>query len=429
MTRTRSPRAASVSGGLASIVGGSVAGQGVVIVGYPLLTRLYDPAEFGLLTVFTSIVGILAVLSTASLETAIPIPGGDREATAVAWAGIGFVGLTALGTGALGWVVAAPLGRLLGVPALAGFWWLVPLTVLALGIYQLLSDWMVRERSYPALGRRNLFQGVGQVSTQAALGCAGAGAGGLLLGLGVGRLCAMGGLLSHRGLLRQPWPGLASVRAAVRRFRRFPLLAAPSTLLNSAGLDVPMLIISAVYGDARAGLLGLTVRVVGTPSAIIGQAAYQVFTGESGARLRRAGGQLGVAVRGAALRLCAVGLLPAVVLVAAGPQLFSLIFGQRWIEAGDYARLLAVAYLAQFVVTPVGSTLALLERQGQQLGWAALRLTLTAGCPLVCGIVHAPIKTAIIGLCCAHVLSYLLLYALCVRAADASDRTDRVRSG
>jgi O-antigen/teichoic acid export membrane protein len=99
-----------VSGGLASIVSGSVAGQGVVIVGYPLLTRLYDPSEFGLLTVFTSIVGILAVLSTASLETAIPIPGEDREAAAVAWAGIGFVGLTALGTGALGWVVAAPPG-------------------------------------------------------------------------------------------------------------------------------------------------------------------------------------------------------------------------------------------------------------------------------------------------------------------------------
>jgi O-antigen/teichoic acid export membrane protein len=413
----------SVAGGIASIVSGSIAGQGVVIVGYPLLTRLYNPSEFGLLTVFTSIVGILAVLSTASLETAIPIPGEDREATAVAWAGIGFVGLTALLTGVAGWAVAARLTGLLGVPALAGFWWLVPLTVLALGMYQLLSDWMVRERSYGALGRRNLFQGVGQVSAQAALGFAGAGPGGLLLGLGVGRLCALGGLLSRRGLLRQPWPGLASVRDAVVRFRRFPLLAAPSTLLNSAGLDVPILIISAIYGDARAGLLGLTVRVVGTPSAIIGQAVYQVFTGESGARLRQSDGMLGSSVRAAALRLCVGGLLPAMVLIAAGPQLFGFVFGQRWVEAGDYARLLAVAYLAQFVVTPVASTLFLLERQGQQLGWAVVRLTLTAGGPIVCGALHAPIKMAIIGLACGHVLSYLLLYVLCVRAADASDRT------
>jgi len=110
------------------------------------------------------------------------------------------------------------------------------------------------------------------------------------------------------------------------------------------------------------------------------------------------------------------------VLIVAGPQLFVFVFGQRWMEAGDYARLLAVAYLAQFVVTPVASTLYLLERQGQQLGWAAVRLTLTAGGPIVCAALHAPIKMAIIGLACGHVLSYLLLYVLCVRAADASDR-------
>jgi len=416
-------RVSSVPGSIASIVSGSIAGQGIVILGYPLLTRLYDPSQYGLLTVFTSVVGLLAVLSTASLEAAIPIPGDDREATAVAWAAIGSVGLAALLTAALGWIVAAPLADLLGVPALAGFWWLVPFTVLALGMYQVLSDWMIRERSYAALGKRNLLQGVGQVSTQAALGLAGAGAGGLLLGVGVGRLCGVGGLLSRRGLLRQARPSLASVRDAVRRFRCFPLLAAPSTLLNSAGLDAPMLIISALYGDARAGLLGLTVRVVGTPAVIIGQAVYQVFTGESGARLRQSDGMLGSSVRAAALRLCAGGALPAVVLIAAGPYLFGVVFGQQWAEAGEYSRILAFAYLAQFVVTPVASTLFLLERQGQQLAWAAVRLTLTAGGPVVCGIFQAPVKTAIIALACGHVLSYILLYMLCLHAADTSDRT------
>ena len=50
--------------GITSIVAGSIAGQGLVILSYPLLTRLYDPAEFGLLTVFTSLVGILGVIST-----------------------------------------------------------------------------------------------------------------------------------------------------------------------------------------------------------------------------------------------------------------------------------------------------------------------------------------------------------------------------
>ena len=33
----------------------------------------------------------------------------------------------------------------------------------------------------------------------------------------------------------------------MRRFRRFPLLAAPSALVNSAGLEMPLLLVSAIY--------------------------------------------------------------------------------------------------------------------------------------------------------------------------------------
>jgi len=47
--------------GITSIISGSIAGQGLVILSYPLLTRLYSPAELGLLTVFTSVVGMVGV--------------------------------------------------------------------------------------------------------------------------------------------------------------------------------------------------------------------------------------------------------------------------------------------------------------------------------------------------------------------------------
>lgn len=75
--------------GISSIVGGSLGGQGLVILSYPLLTRLYDPAEFGLLTVFTAVVGMLGVIAAAALEPAIPIPPDDRTAADVAWAALG----------------------------------------------------------------------------------------------------------------------------------------------------------------------------------------------------------------------------------------------------------------------------------------------------------------------------------------------------
>jgi len=189
--------------GVTSIVAGSIAGQGLVILSYPLLTRLYDPAELGLLTVFTSVIGMLSVISTASLEAAIPIPPEDGEAADVAWSALAVVMGTTLVTAVVGLLAANPLAQLLGVPALARYWWLVALTVLAIGTYLVLSEWMVRDRTYGALGRRNLLQGVGQTATQVGLGLAGVRPLGLLLGLAVSRLVALGGLLSSNGLLRQ----------------------------------------------------------------------------------------------------------------------------------------------------------------------------------------------------------------------------------
>jgi O-antigen/teichoic acid export membrane protein len=414
--------------GIASIVTGSVAGQALVLLAYPLLTRLYDPAEFGLLTVFMAVVSMIAVASTGALEVAIPIPEQDRDGAAVAWAALAFVAATGLLTGAVGLVAAQPIAALLGVPQLAEYWWLVPITVVAMGTYLVLSDWMIRDRSYGALGTRNLLQGVGQAGTQLGFGLAGAGPVGLLLGLGAGRVVALGGLLSRRGLLRQPRTSLAAMRAAVRRFRRFPLVAMPSAVLNSAGLEVPLLLVAALYGDVRAGLLGLTVRVIAMPARVLGQAVYQVFSGELSAMIREAKGTVGQTVRMSVRRLLLVGAVPAAVLLAAGPALFGLVFGAEWTEAGEYARLLALAYLAQFAVAPVSGTLFLLERQHQELAWVVCRLLLTAGGPLACGLAGAPVSVAVAVLAVGHIASYLALYLLCVRAADKADLGFRPRT-
>ncbi len=409
------------------IAAGGIAGQGLVILSYPLLTRLYDASEFGLLTVFSSVITIISVVSTAALHRAIPIPMGDPEAADVAWTALAAVTLTTVITAAVGLVGAAPIADLLGTPQLAQYWWLIAVTVFVMGTYSVLSAWMVRDRSYGALGRRNLLQGVGQTATQVGLGLMQIRPVGLLLGLGIGRAFGLGGLLSRGGLLRQPRPNRATLPRTLRRYRRFPQLTLPSALLNACGLEVPLLIISAFYGDARAGLLGLTVRVLGAPTTILGTAVGQVFTGESSAAIREPKGTLAPLLRYTTGRLLIIGAAPTVLLVVAGPWLFGTVFGPTWTEAGEYARILAVMYLAQLAVNPVSGMLQLLGRQGQSLAWAGVRLLVTAGGPAVCGLMGAPILVAIVALSIGHVLSYALMFGLNLRAARASD--DQYRRG
>ena len=80
-------------------------------------------------------------------------------------------------------------------------------------------------------------------------------------------------------------------------------------------------------------------------------------------------------------------------------------------------------------MNPISGTLQLLERQGQSLAWAGVRLVLTASGPLVCGLIGAPALFAIAALSIGHVLGYALMYGLCLRAAKASDDQHRRSRG
>lgn len=421
MTSVRSVASSRLVRGLGAMLAGGAVGQGLVVLVSPVLTRLYTPADFGVFAVFTAVVTTVATVSTLRLEVALVLPEHDEDAAAVAWTGATAALVISLAVGAIGIVAAAPLSILFGAPALAGSWWLVAATTFAVAGFQLLSAWIIREQRYAALGIRNVAQGVGTAGSQLGLGALGAGATGLLIGQALGYVSAVGGLTSRRGLLRQPRPTGTQMRDALSRYRRFPLVSSWSALLNVAGLQVPLLVISAAYGQIVVGLLGLTIRVISAPLVLLGRNVAQAFVGEASSNTRNRTGSLARQVRITTLALLAAGVLPTAALAGFGPSLFGLIFGLEWTEAGRYAQLLSVGFLAQLAVSPVSQTLLVLERQGAQLAWDVGRLVLTIGAPLCCAVLGASPAVAVATFSAALVISYAALLVTCLRAASRAD--------
>src|SRR5690606_37800482 len=101
------------------LAAGTAVAHVVGLAAAPLLTRLYTPTEFGLLAVFTSIVGIASVVVSLRLELAVPVPPAEEDAAQVVAAGMVVAavvaGLVAVLVAALGDEVSAALG----VPELA----------------------------------------------------------------------------------------------------------------------------------------------------------------------------------------------------------------------------------------------------------------------------------------------------------------------
>ncbi len=383
---TSAPARVGARRGVVEIVLGTVLGQGLLVAASPLLSRLYTPADFALLQIFTGVVSIGAVLASLRLELAIPLARDQHETRAVLRAGL--LGTVAIAV--LVWLLGLLTAGLWAVGDtlvdLRATWWLVPVTVAAIAVFQLVSAVLVRAERYRDIAGRNAVQGVGTAGAQLGFGVAGMGPLGLLLGMSLGRAV---GLLSiaRRGLFpREPGQPRAAVTVAdmtnaLSRFRRFPLLTTWSALLNNAGQYAPYLVFTLTYGQNPTGWLAFTTRLLALPVTVIGQAVAQVFMGRGASAQREASGDLPRLTWLAVRRLALLGVGPAILLTLIGPWAFGWVFGGAWERAGTYAQILAVAFLAQFVASPISNVFNLVERQGIALVWEAVRLALVVAVP------------------------------------------------
>ena len=65
--------------------------------------------------------------------------------------------------------------------------------------------------------------------------------------------------------------------------------------------------------------------------------------------------------------LTVIGIIPFGLIILAGPELFTLVFGAEWLRAGQYARWIAFMSLTMFISRPAIHTLPVINAQRFQL--------------------------------------------------------------
>ena len=386
-------------------------GQALAILAAPILTRLYSPDDFGLLGVYASILGIVSVIASLRYEQAVPLPGSDKAAINVLALAIAVVGATSLVVATGVFFYGPKIVSIAGAPEFGRILWWLPVGVALVGTYQALSFWAVRKQSYGRIAKTTLLQAGGSVSSQLGLGFFGAGAPGLIIGQVVGQSA---GISSFATLVRaEPMTTRKAIsfrrlKRVALRYRRFPLLFTWSALLNNVGLMGPTIVLAGYYGAAVVGWYTLVQRVLGMPTSLLGRSVTNVYFSESARLAREAPDELATLFRKLLKKLTLLGcvtILPAGLL---SPWAFPLIFGKEWLNAGTYAMVLSPAFLLQFISSPFGVTLAVLERQDLALFREVVRVVLVAAALVLAYIGQFSPEQAIMSLAFAVGLSYLL---------------------
>lgn len=408
------------------LAGGTAAGQGLVVISAPVLTRLYSPEDFGIFGVYGALVGIMATFTALRYELAIPLPEDEETANDLAVLALLIVGAVSVMVFGAVSLWGDRVAERLGTPALGPFLWMLPLSIAFAGCSQVLVYWSVRQGTFGDVARGKLSQGLGQVLGSVGLGILESGPAGLLAGDVAGRMSGTGALgvravRDSRLALKAEFRGLA---AAASRYRRFPLIASGSALVNTLGLQLPMLLLATLYGSKVAGWYALTQRVIGVPMSLVGSAVAQVYLAEAAKLSRRRRGEVRKMYSATAGRLLLFGGFPILGFGLIAPWLFSWIFGEDWQDAGKYAQVLAATFAAQFVVVPLSQTLNVLQRQEVQLLWDTGRLVLVGACFLLAASVEWSPLGAVTAYAAAMFGGYVTLYMITLmvlRDAAGSD--------
>ena len=362
----------------ASILAGGTAGAQVLAAAImPVLTRLYTASDFGYLQVFTAAVAICIIVVAWRFDFALPLPQDDEEAVNLLALALAVVALMS-SLIAAGLYAAKTLGLLAGQAAkIAAYWWLVPISVFAGGIYIVLSYWAVRFKRYPQMARSKLAQIGMQLGAQLGGGLLHFGAPALMAGDAAGRVA--GSFTFIRTLWQQQYALLTKVswsgmRQAARRYRKFPLISTPGSLINSLGLAIPVFLLATFYGSTVTGWFSLVDRVVGSPAVLVGFSLQQVYLSEGANLAHHDPRRLRALFLRLVKKLAPVPLLISVGFIFAGPQIFRVVFGRQWEQAGHLAQVQVFAQALIFLFAPVSMTLYMLEKQSWQFAWDLGRL-------------------------------------------------------
>lgn len=348
-------------------------GQAVTVLALLVLSRIYSPADFGLLTVVLSFSAMLAPAAALRFESALMLPteiAGARALVRLALTATILVSI--IGTGSA-WFMKESLTE--GGSRIA-FSLYVGATILTTAMFVVASQVSLRENQYKEVAARSLYQALATTIYQTMAGFLRYGHG-LVHGHLVGRLVGIS-FLVKRNLRYYKKASRGDLVSALRTYWRFPAIFTPSVVLNSVGLQAPLLVSAAIYSLSDTGQLGMAERIAGVPLLLIGAAIAQFLEAELAEITRRKAPGAVSQYLAMTKRLLIPAAMLSITFWVAGGWLVEKALGSEWVLCGHLIKAMSIAAGCRLVASPLSRVLIVLQRPWHNFALDLGRIALLA---------------------------------------------------
>lgn len=407
----------------AKLLSANVVAQIVGLMVYPILTRIYAPEDFGLLNLFLSIGGILAILSTAEYYNAIVLPKEDAEAIKVVHICL-FLLLAVAGIAGISAVFSKPIANIFKTPELARYYWMTPILVLVLGGWNIINYWYIRKSLYNRISGYQLSNTVLASGCKIGFGSLGLLQGGLIYSVILAPLISLifniilGWKQGVRDIFQQTnenWYNIA------KKYRNFPLYSLPKTLINMLAGQLPVLLLTPIFGTESVGLWSMAILLSFTPISLISRSLYQVLYQETATRVNNHQ-TIGRYFRNFTIGTLSIGIPLSCLLFAFMLDLVPFLLGDEWLASGIYIRWMLPWLLCSLLTSSTGFLADIFFKQKIGFGFEVLTVVLRV-IGVVVGIAMNDFYISIIGYAVGSAVAVLAQFIWLMHLANAYDKT------
>ncbi|MFT4899490.1 MAG: O-antigen/teichoic acid export membrane protein [Flavobacteriales bacterium] len=336
---------------------GSLIAQIIALSASPIITRLYGPEEFGYFSNVSALATVLVSLLTLSYSMIVVLPKRAVHSEALVKFTCAFATLNALIFCAFNFFFDTSQYIHIGN---VSFYELVVLAYF-LAIFEVVTFWLLKKEYFTFRATLLIIQAIIITVLKVSLGYIFPDETSLVYSTIIGLLVVniiifmysdIKFTLNNKMVL-QGW-------FCVKRYADIAKYRTPQNMLANFNLLLPILMLTYLYNAEVAGMYALARTVLLLPGNLISKSVADVLFPKLSIMFNEKK-QLGALVSKFVFLLSIIGLIPLLTLFFWGENLFLVVFGERWANAGTYAQWLCVWLYFNFINKPYVTLIPILK--------------------------------------------------------------------
>lgn len=366
-----------------TLITGTTIAQAIHIILSPLLTRIYKPEDFGIYSVFNSIVAVISLFSTGKYEMAIMLPKNNKQSFDLVRLSLILSAVTCIFIFFVFFIFNKSIFTILNTKQLSNYWFLIPTAVFLFSVYVIYTNFFTREQKFKIVSLNKIFQSLILGITQVLFGKFSFRFLGLIYGFIISYL--IGIFLFIRHINTKISFSFYNVKRSIVvakeyiRLPKYELLHSSIDILHNYGV---IFLIAYFYSTKEVGYFALATRILSLPISIIGSSISQVFYSYASKNKQF----LKEITLNVLEKLILISIIPFPLLYVFANRLLPFVFGKEWIDLDKVVKALCFWLAIRLISSPLSTIPLIVNKQRNWLYIGILYNILIFGMIFLLGI-------------------------------------------